>query len=98
MFNKLRSSVKKLKQEIVPIYYVLHDKRTPFAAKLLVALTVIYVLSPVDLIPDFIPVLGLLDDLILVPLLISATLKLIPRPIIEEIRLKIDTEQKLPGK
>lgn len=98
MFNKLKEHVKKLKRDIVPVYYALHDKRTPLIAKLLAALTVVYVLSPLDLIPDFIPVLGLLDDLILMPLLIRATLKLIPPDLINEIRSKIDTKQKLPGK
>ncbi|WP_018628970.1 YkvA family protein [Niabella aurantiaca] len=96
MFHKLKAKVKKFRREIVPVYYALHDKRTPMLAKLLAGLTVIYLLSPVDLIPDFIPVLGLLDDLIIVPLLISATLKLIPPPVIEEIRAKIDMKQKLP--
>ncbi|WP_300599852.1 YkvA family protein [Niabella sp.] len=98
MFNRLKESVKRLKREIVPVYYALHDRRTPILAKLLAALSVMYVLSPVDLIPDFIPVLGLLDDLILVPLLIRATLKLIPPDLINEIRSKIDAKQQLPGK
>ncbi|MBO9595393.1 MAG: DUF1232 domain-containing protein [Niabella sp.] len=98
MFNKLKEKVKKLKREIVPVYYALHDKRTPLIAKLLAALTVTYVLSPIDLIPDFIPVLGLLDDLILVPVLIRITLKLIPPDLINEIRAKIDAKQELPGK
>lgn len=92
MFNKLKERVRKRKREIVPVCYVLYNRHTP----LLAALTVIYVLSPVDLIPDFIPVPGLLDDLIIVPLLIRATLKLIPPAVIEEIRTRIDTKQKLP--
>jgi len=62
-------------------------------AKLLAALTVIYVLSPVDLIPDFIPVLGPADDLIIVPLLFRATLMLISTTVIEEIRARIDTNK-----
>lgn len=79
MLQKLKENVKKLKQETVPIYHALFDSRTPVMAKILAALTVAYLLSPIDLIPDFIPVLGLLDDLIIVPLLIKATLELIPK-------------------
>lgn len=61
-------------------------------------MTVGYLLSPIDLIPDFIPVLGLLDDLIIVPLLIKTTLRLIPTSVIEDIKTKIDSKEKLPRK
>ena len=67
MLQKLKENVKKLKQETFPIYNALFDSRTPVMAKILAALTVAYLLSPIDLIPDFIPVLGLLDGLIIVP-------------------------------
>lgn len=59
------------------------DKETPFYAKILAALTVGYALSPIDFIPDFIPVIGYLDDIILLPLLISITIKLIPKSVWE---------------
>lgn len=98
MFDKLKQIVRKLKQEIVPLYYALFDKRTPIIAKIFASLTVGYLLSPIDLIPDFIPVLGLLDDLIIVPLLIKFTLTLIPTHIIEDIKNKINRQQKLPQK
>lgn len=98
MFRLLKEKVKKLKQETVPIYYALFDRRTPLSAKLLAALTVTYLLSPIDLIPDFIPVLGLLDDLIIVPLLITATLKLIPQYVLDDIKSKIDSKERLPTK
>lgn len=62
------------------------DKRTPFLAKLLIGITIGYLLSPVDLIPDFIPVLGLLDDLIIVPALILLSIKLIPAIVLNEAR------------
>lgn len=67
MLSQVKEKVKQLKQETVPIYHALFDRRTPVAAKILAGLTIVYLLSPVDLIPDFIPVLGLLDDLIIVP-------------------------------
>ena len=95
--KKAKELVRKLKVEIVPIYYSLFDKRTPILAKAIAVITVGYLLSPIDLIPDFIPILGLLDDLIIVPLLIKLTLKLIPQYIIEDIKTKIDS-QKMPSK
>lgn len=98
MFERLKQIVRKLKQEIVPLYYALFDKRTPIIAKIFVGITVGYLLSPIDLIPDFIPVLGLLDDLIIVPLLIKFTLTLIPKHIIDDIKNKTDNQQKLPQK
>lgn len=98
MFERLKQIVRKLKQEIVPLYYALFDKRTPNIAKIFAGITVGYLLSPIDLIPDFIPVLGLLDDLIIVPLLIKFTLTLIPKHIIDDIKNKIDSQQKLPQK
>ena len=98
MFEKLKELVKKLKQEIVPLYYALFDERTPVLAKIFAGITVGYLLSPIDLIPDFIPILGLLDDLIIVPLLIKFTLTLIPKNVINDIKSKIDTEQKLGSK
>tara|TARA_R100001369_G_scaffold22674_2_gene41315 strand:+ start:19884 stop:20279 length:396 start_codon:yes stop_codon:yes gene_type:complete len=86
--NKLKSKVKKLKNEIQILSIAYSDPRTPWTAKLLIGLTVGYLLSPIDLILDFIPVLGILDDLILVPLLITASIKLIPSMVLEEARIK----------
>ncbi len=63
-----------------------HDERTPVAAKAVAMVTVAYALSPIDLIPDFIPVLGLLDDLVLVPAGIWLAIRLIPPELFEEFR------------
>jgi uncharacterized membrane protein YkvA (DUF1232 family) len=98
IITRLKTLVRKLKEEIVPIYYALLDKRTPVIAKLMAVLTLGYMLSPIDLIPDFVPVLGLLDDLILVPVLIKITLSLIPIPLIQEFKSKVTKDQKLPKK
>ncbi len=79
----LKDRAKKLKIQIPTIYLVLKDKETPILPKILAFVTVVYALSPIDLIPDFIPVLGYLDDVILLPLLIALTIKLIPKEVYE---------------
>lgn len=75
----LKERAKKLKTDIPAIFLALKDNETPIAAKLVAAVTVAYALSPIDLIPDFIPVLGYLDDVILLPALVALTVRLIPR-------------------
>lgn len=82
----LKERAKKLKNDIPAVYFALRDRETPVFAKIFAGLTVAYALSPVDLIPDFIPVLGYLDDVILLPLLIAATVKLIPSDVWERSR------------
>lgn len=76
----------KLKTDIPALFLALKDKDTPAIARLLAGITVAYALSPIDLIPDFIPVLGYLDDLILLPALIALTIKFIPKSVIERNR------------
>ena len=76
----------KLKADIPAIFLALKDRRTPIPAKILAAVTVAYALSPIDLIPDFIPVLGYLDDVLLLPILVIAVTKLIPKPVWIECR------------
>lgn len=89
MLKKLKAKVKLLKAELSVLVIAYKDPRTPFLPKLIIGLTVGYMLSPIDLIPDFIPVLGLLDDLILVPLLIQLSIKLIPEIVIADARQEI---------
>jgi uncharacterized membrane protein YkvA (DUF1232 family) len=73
-----KSWVKKLKREIFTLYYAYQNPHTPFFAKFATILVVAYAFSPIDLIPDFIPILGYLDDLILLPIGIMLAIKLIP--------------------
>ena len=82
----LKSKAKKLKTDIPALFLALKDKTTPFVAKILAGITVVYALSPIDLIPDFIPVVGYLDDIILLPMLVALTIKFIPKDIFEEYR------------
>lgn len=85
-----KERAKRLKSDIPAIFFALKDKDTPIVAKILAAITVAYALSPVDLIPDFIPVLGYLDDLLILPALAALTIKLIPKEKLEECRKKAD--------
>jgi uncharacterized membrane protein YkvA (DUF1232 family) len=84
--EKLKTKARALKHETVALWLAARDPRTPWAAKLVIAIVVAYALSPIDLIPDFIPVLGYLDDLVLLPLGIFLALKLIPATVLTEAR------------
>ena len=79
----LKERAKKLKSDVPAVFIALKDKETPIPAKILAFLTVAYALSPIDLIPDFIPVLGYLDDVILLPALVALTVKCIPKEVWE---------------
>jgi uncharacterized membrane protein YkvA (DUF1232 family) len=83
-----RERVRKLKSEVVALYLAYRDPRTPWYARIFTALVVSYALSPIDLIPDFIPILGLLDDLVLVPLGLALSIKMIPNAVIVDSRKK----------
>ncbi len=82
----LKSRARALKNETYALYLAARDPRTPWFAKGLILLVVAYALSPIDLIPDFVPVLGYLDDLVIVPGGIALALKLIPHEVMEEAR------------
>jgi len=98
LFYRIKQKAKRLKIEIMAISLALKDKRTPLIAKLMIGITISYALSPIDLIPDFIPVLGYLDDLIILPVLIIITIKLIPKEVLIDCRNRVNTEDKLNKK
>lgn len=85
-----------LKREIVTLSYAYRHPAVPWYSKLLIMLTVAYALSPLDLIPDFIPVLGLLDDLVILPLGILISIKTIPKRVLEECRQRASEPVKDP--
>ncbi len=87
----LKARAKQLKTDIPAVFLALRHKNTPFAAKAIAFLTVAYALSPIDLIPDFIPVLGYLDDVILLPAMVAWTVKLIPEQVMGECRAQAQT-------
>ena len=86
---RLKRFARIFKQEVTVYKLVLKDEKTPFLGKFFLALAIGYVLLPFDLIPDFIPVIGYLDDIIIVPLLVKIALKLIPREIVDKHRKQV---------
>jgi uncharacterized membrane protein YkvA (DUF1232 family) len=84
----LKQRARHLKAETFALYLAARDPRTPWYAKLLVAGIVAYAFSPIDLIPDFVPVLGYLDDLILIPMGIALAIKLVPHSVLAECRAR----------
>ena len=90
MVQNWKQQVRRLKQEISAIYLACKDSRVPWYARALAAVVVAYALSPIDLIPDIIPVIGYLDDLILVPLGIALVLRMIPPDVLAECREKAE--------
>ena len=86
LLSTLKHRAKQLKAEAQVLILAYRDKRTPLTAKILIGITVGYLLSPIDLIPDFIPILGLLDDFIIVPVLIALSIKLIPPTVLNDAR------------
>lgn len=83
---RLRDWARRLKAEVIALWLAARDPRTPLAARLVAGAVAAYALSPIDLIPDFIPVLGLVDDLLIVPAGIWLALRLVPPPLLAECR------------
>lgn len=88
MNARWRERVAALKRETLALYLAARDPRTPWYARLLVAAIAAYALSPIDLIPDFVPVLGLLDDVVLLPLGVALALRLVPADVMAECRTR----------
>jgi uncharacterized membrane protein YkvA (DUF1232 family) len=86
----LKARAATLKHDVVTLWFAVKDPRTPAAARWLAILVLAYALSPIDLIPDFIPVLGYLDELLLLPLAIVAIRKLVPPQVLHESRGKAE--------
>ena len=86
LLDKLKAKAKELKFNISALFLAYKRKDVSIWAKILIIITVGYALSPIDLIPDFIPILGYLDDLIILPFLIFLSIKLIPREIMDECK------------
>ena len=88
MLERWRKLARLIKQDVMTVYLIARDPRTPAHVKALALLVAAYALSPIDLIPDFIPVLGFLDDIILLPLGIALIIKLTPSDVLQSNRAK----------
>jgi uncharacterized membrane protein YkvA (DUF1232 family) len=86
LFERMRQWARTLKRDVLTPYLAARDPRVPWYAKAVAACVAVYALSPIDLIPDFIPILGYLDDLVIVPLGIWLAIRLIPPFVLEEHR------------
>lgn len=84
--HRLKQWARKLKADIIAMYFAVKHPQTPLYAKLFAAIIVGYALSPIDLIPDFVPVLGYLDDVILLPVFIALAIKMIPSNVLSICR------------
>ena len=89
MFDKFKTLYRNLKKELEVYRLVLKHPETPWMAKLLLGLAVGYLLLPFDLIPDFIPIIGQLDDVVIIPALFYLALKLTPQEIIQQCRAQV---------
>ena len=92
--EKIKAWAKNLKRQIFILYFAYKDGRVHWYVKVLTACVVAYAFSPIDLIPDFIPILGYLDDIIIVPLGIIFALKMIPKSVISDCEVKADEMMK----
>lgn len=96
ILEKWKARARSLKRELMVLYRAYRDPRTPWYGKAIAALVVAFAFSPIDLIPDPIPVLGYLDDLVLVPLGIVIAIRLIPDEVLEEARAEVEMQEEWP--
>jgi uncharacterized membrane protein YkvA (DUF1232 family) len=92
VFERIKARARDLKKETYALALAYRHPRTPWYAKVFAAVVVAYAFSPIDLVPDFIPILGYLDDLILVSLGINLALKMIPREVLDDARARAEVE------
>ncbi|WP_064713512.1 YkvA family protein [Rhizobium bangladeshense] len=96
LLDPVKQWARALKRDVVALWIAARDHRTPWHAKAVAGAIAAYALSPVDLIPDFIPVLGYLDDLIIVPLGIALAIRLIPADLLAQFRQEAANRERRP--
>ncbi|THK36433.1 DUF1232 domain-containing protein [Ensifer sp. MPMI2T] len=94
--DRAKTWAKGIKRDVVVLWLAARDRRVPWYAKLAAGAVAAYALSPIDLIPDFVPVLGYLDDLVIVPIGIIAALKLIPTDVLTDLRIEATKRTERP--
>ncbi len=95
MMNRWRQRAQRLKTELFALYLAARHPQTPWYAKLVVASFVAYAVTPVDLFPDAIPILGIVDDLIFVPVAVALAIRFVPSPVLAECRAR--AEERIAG-
>ena len=95
-FDRIRAWAREIKRDVIALWLAGRDPRVPWYAKLVAVAVAAYALSPIDLIPDFIPVLGYLDDIIILPLGIILAIKLIPAELMAEFRAEAERQAERP--
>src|SRR3954469_20921599 len=96
MLDRAKIWAREIRRDLVAVWIAAKDPRVPWYAKAVAAAVAAYALSPIDLIPDFVPVLGYLDDLVIVPLGLLLVIRLIPAPLMAEFRARAGIETKAP--
>ncbi|MFC3001071.1 YkvA family protein [Falsiroseomonas tokyonensis] len=96
LWARLKAWAKTLKRDVVALWLAARDPRTPWPARLFCAAIAAYALSPIDLIPDVIPVLGYLDEVILLPLALWLAIRLVPAPLMQEFRAEAERRATRP--
>jgi uncharacterized membrane protein YkvA (DUF1232 family) len=96
VIDRARELARRLKRDAYVVYFVARDGRTPWYARALAVAAVAYAFSPFDLIPDFVPVLGYLDDVLIVPLMVALVLRLVPRDVLAECRAQAEVAAERP--
>ena len=97
MSSRWKDRIRRLKNETLALYLALKHPRTPWYVKLFIALLVLYAVSPIDFIPDFIPVLGYLDDLVIIAGGFSLALRMVPAEVLRECREQAGSETETPS-
>jgi uncharacterized membrane protein YkvA (DUF1232 family) len=88
VFKKIKHYLGQLKQDVLVLWFAIRSPNTPTIPKILAFLAVAYAFSPIDLIPDFIPILGYVDDVILIPIMVFLILKMIPNSVLQTARVE----------
>jgi uncharacterized membrane protein YkvA (DUF1232 family) len=96
VLERLKTWARAIKRDVIALWLAARDPRVPWYAKAVAASVAAYALSPIDVIPDFVPIIGYLDDLLIVPLGIMVAVKLIPKPIMDQLRV-MALEQRKPS-
>ena len=96
MFGRLKQWARRVKRDAVAVWIAARDPRVPWYAKVVAAAIAAYAMSPIDLIPDFIPVIGYLDDLVIVPVGIAVTIRMIPDGLMQEFRAEAARREARP--